>query len=130
MPLVIGSTVSFLNSDLKTWSIGRIHVRSSNNRSYEILTENGLIISRNRVHLCKTNVAFRECVPTSISIADHVGNACKAESVKAKSSPVPNNGTPSTIPHVKTTKSSIGSNDNCYRTLSGRVIRKPLRYHE
>ena len=41
-PLVIGSTVSFLNSDLKTWSVGRIHGRSSDNSSYGILTENGL----------------------------------------------------------------------------------------
>ena len=49
-PLVIGSAISFLNSDLKMWSMGRIHGRSSDNRSYEILTENGLIISRNRFH--------------------------------------------------------------------------------
>ena len=71
-PLVIGSTVSFLNSDLKMWRVGLIHGRSSDNRSDEILTENGLIISRNRVHLRETNVVFRECVPTSISIADHM----------------------------------------------------------
>ena len=50
-PFVIGSTVSFLNSDLKMWSASIIHGRSSDNRSYEILTENVLIISRNRVHL-------------------------------------------------------------------------------
>ena len=61
-PLVIGSTVSFLNSDLKTCSMGIIQGRSSYNRSYEILTENGLIISRNRVHLRETNVVFREQV--------------------------------------------------------------------
>ena len=88
-PLVIGSTVSFLNSDLKTWSIGKIHERSSDNRSYEILTGNGLIISRNRIHVHETGVVFREFVPTSISIADHIGDAPKAES---KSLPVPNNG--------------------------------------
>ena len=85
------AVVSFLNSDFKTWNISRIHGRPSNNRSYEILTENGFIISRNRVHLCETNVVFRKCVPTSISIADHVGDACKAE-IKAKPLPVPNNG--------------------------------------
>ena len=130
-PLVIGSIVSFLNSDLKMWSMGRIHGRSSENRSYEILTESGLIISRNRVHLCETNVVFREHVPTSISIVNHVGDARKnAESVMVpKSSPVPNKP-PSTVPHVKTTKSSIGSIDNCYRTRSGRVVQKPPRYHE
>ena len=121
-PLVIGSTVSFLNSDLKTWSMGRIHGRSSDNRSYEILTENGLIVSRNRVHLCETNVVFRERVPTSISITDHVSDAHKnAESVMAPKSPVPNKP-PTTDPHVKATKSTTGSNDNCYRTRSGRIV--------
>ena len=58
-PLVIGSTVCYLNSDLKTWSDGRIYGRSNDNRSYKILTENGLIISRNRVHMCETNVVFK-----------------------------------------------------------------------
>ena len=53
-PLIIGSTVSFLNSDLNMWSVGKIHGRSSDNRSYEILTENGLIVSRNRIHLQET----------------------------------------------------------------------------
>ena len=43
--LVIGSTVSFLNSDLKTWSVGKIQGRSSDNRSYKILRENCLIFS-------------------------------------------------------------------------------------
>ena len=92
-PLIIGSTVSFLNSDLKTWSMVLIHGRSTDNRSYEILTENG--------------------------------DACKnAESVMApKSSPVPNKP-PTTNPHVTAIKGTIGSSDNCYRTLSGRIVQK------
>ena len=130
-PLVIGSTVSFLNSDLKTWSMGIIHGRSSDNRSYEILAENGLIISRNRVHLHETNVVFRECVPSKISIVDPINDACmNAESVMAPKSPPVPNMPPTTDPHIKATKSPIGSNDNCYRTRSGRVVQKPLRYHE
>ena len=60
-PLVIGSTVSFLNSDLKMWSMGLIHGRFTNRRSYEILTENGLIFSRTeciymRLMLCSWNM--------------------------------------------------------------------------
>ena len=43
-PLIIGSVVSYLNADLKTWSVGKIHGRSSDNRSFEILTETGLIV--------------------------------------------------------------------------------------
>ena len=101
--------------------MGRIHGRSSDKRSYEILTENGLIISRNRVHMHETGVVSRERVLISISIADPMSDACKAESGKAsKSLPVPNNP-PTTTPHVSATKSSIGSNDNCYRTRSDRV---------
>ena len=55
--------------------MGIIYGRSSDNRSDEILTENGLIISRNRVHLCETNVVFREPVPSKISIVDPVNDA-------------------------------------------------------
>ena len=126
-----GSTVSFLNSDLKMWNMGIIHGRSSNNRRYEILTENGLIISRNRVHLCETNVVLRECVPSKISIVDPINDARKnAESVMAPKSPSVPNKSPTTDPHVKATKGPIGSHDNCYRTRSGRVVQKPPRYHE
>ena len=119
-PLVIGSTISFLNSDLKMWSMVLIHGRSADNRSYEILTEHGLVISRNRVHLHETNVVFREHVPISIPITDHVGNACK-NAVVAPKSLVPNKP-PTTDPYVTTIKSTIGSNDNCYKTQSGRIV--------
>ena len=70
----------------------------------------------------ETGVVFSECVPSKISIIDPINDACKAESEKAsKSLPVPNNP-PTTAPRVSATKSSIGSNDNCYRTRSGRVV--------
>ena len=54
--LFVGSYVSYLNSDMRSWSIGTIHARSHDDRSYEILTENGNLISRNHVHLRPTNV--------------------------------------------------------------------------
>ena len=111
---LIGSTVSFLNSDLKTWSMGKIHGRSD--RSYEILTENGLVISRNRIHLCETNVVFREHALPKISTTDHINSAHRAESVMVpKSSPVSHNNPPTTSPSIKVIKGTIGSNDNCYR---------------
>ena len=47
--LFVGSHVSYLNSDLRGWSIGTIHARSHDDRSYEILTENGNLVSRNHV---------------------------------------------------------------------------------
>ena len=46
-----GSYVSYLNSDMKSWSIGTVHARSHDDRSYEVLTENDNLISRNHVHL-------------------------------------------------------------------------------
>ena len=83
------------------------------------------------VHLHETNVVFRECVPTSISIADHVCEACKnAESVMAPKSPPAPNKPPTTDPHIKATKGPIDSNDNCYRTRSGRIVQKLPRYRE
>ena len=110
--------------------MGKIHGRSSDNRSYEILTENGLIVSRNRIHLWETNVVFRECVPISICIADPIDGACKAESVMApKPSPV-SQSPPTTSPSIKTIRSTVGSNDDLYRTWSGRIVRKPSRYCE
>ena len=45
----VGATVSYLNKDQKTWSIGK--VESHTLRSYVILTEEGRLISCNCVHL-------------------------------------------------------------------------------
>ena len=56
--LPLGSTVSYLNPDLKTWSVGVIVPCSPGNRSYHIKTENDQVISRNRVYLRETNVDF------------------------------------------------------------------------
>ena len=52
----VGATVSYVNKDLKTWSIGR--VKSCNGRSFVVATEDGRLVSHNRVHLCKTNMSF------------------------------------------------------------------------
>ena len=50
LPVIpVGATVSYLNKDQKTWSIGK--VESHTLRSYVILTEEGRLISCNHVHL-------------------------------------------------------------------------------
>ena len=57
LPVIpVGATVSYINKDQKTWSMGK--VESCTLRSYVILTEEGRLISRNRVHICHTNVPF------------------------------------------------------------------------
>ena len=57
LPVIpVGATVAYINKDLKTWSIGK--VEKHENHSYAILTEEGRLVSHNRVHLYKTNVSF------------------------------------------------------------------------
>ena len=83
------------------------------------------------MHLCETNVVFRERVSSKISIADPVSDAHKnTESVMAPKSPRVPNKPPTTDPHVKAMKGPFGSNENCYRTQSGRVVWKPPGYFE
>ena len=125
--LLVGSTMSYINSDLKTWNVGVIISRSPNNRSYHIKTENDQVISCNRVHLCETNVKF---VPQVQNIP-RVSKVLREE--KIASQPVPNTNK-STKPKMvaankcSTVSSDAGSNNNCYKTRSGREVRKPPRY--
>ena len=126
-PLLVGSTVSYINSDLKTWNVGVVISRSPDNRSYHIKTENDQVISHNRVHLRKTNVKF---VPLVQNIP-RVSKVLREE--KIVSQPVPNTNM-STKPKMvtadkcSTVGSDAGSNNNCYKTRSGREVRKPPRY--
>ena len=123
-PLLVGSTVSYINSDLKTWNVGVVISCSPDNRSYHIKTENDQVISRNRVHLCETNVEF---VPQ----VQNISKVLREE--KIVSQPVPNTNKstkPKTVTANKwsTVGSDAGSNNNCYKTRSGREVRKPPRY--
>ena len=78
---LVGSTMSYLNSDLKTWNVGVIVLCSPDNRSYHIKTENDQVISCNRVHLHETTVEF---VPQ----VQNIPKVLKEE--KIVSQPVPN----------------------------------------
>ena len=122
-PLLVGSTVSYINSDLKTWSVGVVISRSHDNISYHIKTENDQVISRNRVHLHETNVQF---IP---QIQNRVSKDLREE--KIVSQPVPNTNMstkPKTANKCSTVSSDAGSNNNCYKTRSGCEVRKPPRY--
>ena len=63
------SSGAYLNTDLKSWSIGTIYARSHDGRLYQILTENGLIISRNHVFLRPTRVE-----PVDRLVSPHISN--------------------------------------------------------
>ena len=126
-PLLVGSTVSYLNSDLKTWSVGVIILCSPDKRSYHVKIENDQVISRNRVHLHETNVEF----VLQVQNIPKVSKVLKAE--KIGSQPVPNTNKftkPKTVTANKcsTVGSDAGSNNNCYKIRSGHEVRKPPRY--
>ena len=125
-PILVGSTVSYINSDLKTWNVGVVISHSPDNRSYHIKTENDQVISRNRVHLHETNVKFVPQVQ-----APRVSKVLREEKIVGQ--PVPNTNMSAkpeavTANKCSTVSSDAGSNNNCYKTRSGHEVRKPPRY--
>ena len=114
--LFIGSNVAYLNADLKNWSIGTIHARSHDGRSYQILTENGLIISRNHVHLR----------PTRVKPVDRLAKPCipnvKANKLIIVPSGVPTPSNAVKAPKPYSIKVAAKTNDVPCRTRSGRTV--------
>ena len=98
--VLVGVTVSFINKDLKTWSIGR--VESCEGRSYVVATEDGRLISHNCIQLQGTNVPFfpkspRLDVPPATNLAQET-NQC----ISLKPSHTNNkSGQPTTTPKPK-----------------------------
>ena len=122
LPVIpVGATVAYINKDLKTWSIGK--VEKHENHSYVILTEEGRLVSHNRVHLHKTNVSFgmsttspnKSFVPKfdmpikPLNMNNQAGQPTITPKPKAKQTPV---STPSKVE---------------LRTKSGRLVKKPLK---
>ena len=122
--LFVGGYVSYLNSDMKSCSIGTIHARS-HDRSYEILTENGNLISRNHVHLRPSNVQ-----PIDKMTMPYKVNAKVILSPKASGVPTSHNH--DKVIKAKANEPSIEmtakTNDVPYRTRSGREVQIPSRY--
>ena len=130
LPVVpVGATVSYINKDLKTWSIGR--VESCEGRSYVVVTEDGRLISCNCIHLHSTNVPFlpkssRLDVPPTTNLAQEA-NKCislKPSNTNNKSGQL----TTTSKPKAKQTPASIPPKVEL-RTRSGRIIRI-IRYQE
>ena len=123
--LFVGSYVSYLNSDMRSWSIGTVHARSHDDRSYEILTENGNLISRNRVHLRPTNVQ-----PVDKMTMPHKVNVKVVMSLKASGVPTSHNH--DKVIKAKANEPSIEktakTNDVPDRTRSGREVQIPSHY--
>ena len=127
LPVIpVGATVSYLNKDQKTWSIGK--VESYTLRSYVILTEEGRLISCNCVsfqsrpsRLDVPHTTSPKVLPTNIPSKD----------TKESASPTPTNtGQPSTP--CKPVKSSPVSTPPKVelRTKSGRLVKIPARYQQ
>ena len=111
--LFIGSYVSYLNADLKSWSIGTIPARSHDNWSYQVLTENGNLIARNHVHLR----------PTSVQPVDKSAKSCcvnvkanKPVSLSPSWEPAPNHDKVNLARKPCPTKNATKTNDVPYRT--------------
>ena len=121
--LFIGSNVSYLNADLKSWSIGKVHARSQDGHSYQVFTENGNLISRNHVHLRPTGVE-----PSNKSVRPCIPNV-KADKpiITPSREPTPTNATKV---HKVSTQNTAKSNDDLYRTWSGRVVCRPPHYRD
>ena len=117
--LFVGSYVSYLNSDMRSWSIGTIHARSHDDSSYEILTENGNLISRNHVHLRPANVQ-----PIDKMTMPYKVNAKVI--LPPKASGVPTSHNHDKVIKAKENEPSIEktakTNDVPYRTRSGREV--------
>ena len=113
--------MSYINSDLKTWSVGIILSHSPDNRSYHIKTENDQVISHNRVHLPETNVEF-------VLQVQHIPKVSKVlKEEKIVSQPVPSTDK-STIPKTVNKHNTVGSNSDFYKTRSGHEVRKSPKY--
>ena len=128
-PLLVDSTMSCLNSDLKTWNAGVVVVHSPDNRSCHVRTESGTVISHNTVHLRLTNVNFALQQLVHQNFPEKVFSAVE----KIVSQPVPNTNKSTKPKTVTANKSSTvgfdaGSNNNCYKTRSGCEVRKRPRY--
>ena len=114
-PLLVGSTVSYLNSDLKTWNVGVVVACSPDNRSYHVRTEVGTVISHNRVHLRLTNVNVTLQQPVQQNFPEKVSSVVE----KIVCQPVPNINKsikPKMVTASKcsTVGSDAGSNNNFY----------------
>ena len=123
--LFVGSYVSYLNSDMRSWSIGTVHARSHDDRSYEILTENGNLIFRNHVHFRPTNVQ-----PVDKMTMPYKVNAKVVLPPKASGLPTSHNL--DKVIKAKANEPSIEktakTNHVPCRTSSGREARIPSRY--
>ena len=117
---------------MRSWFIGTVHARRHDDRSYEILTENGNLVSRNCVHLRPTNVQ-----PTDKMTMPYKVNAKVILPPKASGVPTSHNHNHAKYDHgnivkAKANKPSIKitdkTNDVPYKTRSGREVRMPSRY--
>ena len=118
-PFTLNTTVSYLNADLKMWSVGSVVYRSPGNRSYHIKTR--------MVKLFPTTGYISMKLMLNLLQVQNIPKVLKEE--KIFSQPVPNTDK-STKPKTVNKHSTVGSNSGCYKTRSGHEVRKPPRYQQ
>ena len=125
LPVIpVGSTVTYINRDLKTWFIGRVEAMKADPIWWPQKKEGW---SRNQVHLLKTNVSFG--MPTTSpnkSLVRRLDMPIKTLNMNNQT------GQPTIKPEPKAKESSPVSTPAMgeLRTRSGRLVKKPPRYQE
>ena len=129
----VGATVSYLNKDQKTWSIGK--VESHTLRSYVILTKEGRLISHNHVHLRCTNVSFQSR-PSRLDVP-HTTNPkvlptnIPTKDTKESASPTPTNTGQPSAPRKPGKSSPVSTPPKVeLKTQSGTLVKMPARYQQ
>ena len=136
-PLLVGKPVRVLDKQSKTWFPGTITPQNKD-RSYQILTEAGRSIIRNRQHLrdltphndapiCTSTIPVDPPNSNGNTIINSAPTAtlCKPTTTMVDRSPC--TGAPETPKPVAETDK--GGGQSPYKTRSGRMMCKPLRYY-
>ena len=116
-PLMTNQSVRIYYPDKNRWYIGKILSRERD-RSYKVMSSNGAILIRNRIHL------------RPIVSSDYASHEDTPQSVDQHNTPQDHQGTSNPLDPKPHTQSSVQStsNDSQYRTRYARTIRPPVRY--
>lgn len=114
-PLLVGSPVRVLDRSTKTWFPGTITARRAD-RSYQVQTEGGSSITRNRHQLREMpSESGPAHLPATTAAKPHSDNSNSQQSASNGQQPTP--PTPLETPTP-------------YKTRSGRAVLKPMRYQD
>lgn len=136
-PLATGQHVRIQDQRTKKWFPGTVSCKRPEPRSYEVQTQNGSILRRNRCHLRPASAQHIEMGPTDENTVSeaHPSVPESAEALHTTPTPSPPSGAtaasvrPTQTP-METTRSNANQSPEPYRTRSGRTVTRPARFAE